>query len=184
MKRFSFSICLIIALLTGLLQPLPATAKGPSFKKKESEPVHRISGGARWHANYPGFEDFPVEQGDLSYALMYEYHEPQAFWQLGATYSPSSSDDRYDYVLTPQLNLIFKDRIFRLGGGVLASKVKTSVDSDWTKIFWQVCFGIEIPVTNSIGIDLSGHYVFESWGSVFESDKSGLEYSAMLSIGF
>lgn len=146
--------------------------------------THKLAGGARGHASFPGIDNLPLEKGDYSYLLMYEYHESKAFWQFGASYAPAPSDDRFEYIITPQMNLIFKDKIFRLGGGVMTSRVKTANDSDWTNMLWQICFGLEIPLGSRIGIDIYGYYVYESWKTFTDSDKTGLEYSALLSIAF
>jgi hypothetical protein len=120
----------------------------------------------------------------MSYDLMYEYHEGIGFWQLGASYAPGPSDKRFDYVITPELSLILKDRIFRLGVGAMKSYVKSEEDSNWTSLYWKATAGLGIPLGKHLGIDLYANYLFKSWGKITDKDTSGLDYRALISFGF
>lgn len=146
--------------------------------------MHRISGGARIHDNLPGVIDVPLEKHDLSYRLMYEYHEGVGYWQMGASWTPSPDDERFEYVVTPEFNLILKDRIYRLGTGIMKSRVKTDDESFWTVMYWQVIAGIGIPLGDRFELGIFGHYVFKNWRHVTETDEAAIEGSALLSVSF
>jgi hypothetical protein len=115
---------------------------------------------------------------------MYEYHEGIGLWQIGADYVPRSSDKRFDSIITPCINLILKDRIYRIGLGALKSHVETDGDSYWTDIYYQVIAGLGIPLGSRFSFDIYGHYVFKKWDKFTDSDYAGFEYSALLGISF
>ncbi len=150
---------------------------------KSNRSTSRISMGVRLMDEFPGLKDFPVEKDDLAYEMMYEYHEGIGLWQIGAAYIPDG-DDRFDQLITPQVNLIFKDRIYRLGSGVLKTWVKTEDDDAWTDLYWQVIAGLGFTFGDVIGLDISVHYVFENWKDITDTDMAAVDYSARLSLSF
>lgn len=86
---------------------------------------HAVSLGVRHHAAHSAFLAYPFDEGDLSYGLAYEYHEGGGYWQLALDYG-AKTGELYptDYVVTPQINLLFKDSYWRLGAGALTSYVR------------------------------------------------------------
>ncbi|MBU1170647.1 MAG: hypothetical protein KKD44_13885 [Proteobacteria bacterium] len=183
MKRVG-QIIEMIALVLVCSFSLTAQADSTRLGKPVGGPMHKLVAGAQYHTTIPDFTDLPLKRGDYSYKLLYEYHEGIGFWQLGASYAPSPKDRDIDYVLTPQINLILKDRFYRLGAGALKSRVKGKTESHWTDVYWQICAGLGIPLGSRFSFDVYAHYVFESWDSIRDSDKGGVEYSALLGVTF
>ena len=143
----------------------------------------KIAAGARLHFDYAEFDRIPIQEDDYSYLLFYEIHNEFAYWQIGGAFTPGPEDNRFDHIITPQLNLIAKDSIYRLGVGALISNVKMNDDSDWTRVYWQGIFGIGIPI-GRFGIDLYGHYVFESWNKPGEPASEAPEVSLLVNFSF
>lgn len=146
--------------------------------------THKISIGAKSHFDYANFDKMPIEEEDFSYLMFYEMHNDFAYWQLGGSFTPGPDDDRFDHIITPQINLIAKDKIFRVGLGALASNVKIDGDSDWTDLYWQAIFGIGIPLGEHFGIDLYGHYIFKSWTKFEKPATEAPGISLMINFAF
>ncbi len=149
---------------------------------------HKLVIGARMHSEFEDFADVPYDAGDLSYTLMYEYHDSMAFWQLGIGYAPESEGDSekgtgYDSILTPQISLMFKDSIYRIGLGALTSYVTKDDIKNWSDPYYQVALGIEIPI-GRLGIGLTGYYVFNAFENIGEFDDNALDLSAGISLSF
>ncbi len=151
---------------------------------KEPETLSKFSGGARLHDEFPGLPELPVEKDDLSYELMYEFHDGIGYWQVGAGYMPEPDDKRFEYLITPQVNLILKDRIYRLGAGALKTYVKTEDDTAWTDLYWQVIAGLGFPIGSFISIDICAHYVFTDWKKIGDTDMAAVDYTAHLALSF
>lgn len=136
--------------------------------------------GVRSHSLHSVFEELPYDDGDLSYGLAYEYHEGSAYWQLAVDYSTDASrTNTVDTVITPQLNLIFKDRFYRGGLGVLSSYITYSGDDpslkdDWTDVYYQFLLGISIPA-GSLAIDVMAAYPFADWGDLGDFEAGDIE---------
>ncbi len=143
----------------------------------------KISAGARLHFDYAKFDRVPIQEDDISYLLFYEVHNDFAFWQIGGGFTPGPEDNRFDHIITPQINIIAKDSIYRMGVGALISNVKINNDSDWTRVYWQAIFGLGIPI-GRFGIDLYGHYVFESWNKPGEPACEAPEVSLLVNFSF
>jgi len=146
--------------------------------------THKLSLGARYHDEVKSVYGLPFESGDLSWLLAYEYHEKIAFWQLGVGYAPESNTDRDAKVITPQINLIFKDGIYRLGTGALQSYVDMDGNTDWTSLYWQVIAGIDVPLGLNASIGIYGCYVFHRWDEITDASDNGLAGNLLLSWGF
>ena len=146
--------------------------------------THNISFGGKYHFDYAWFDEIPIEEGDYSYQLFYEMHNNFAYWQIGGSYTPGPDDDRFDDIITPQINLIAKDRFYRIGMGALMSNVKIDGDSDWTRVYWQVIFGVGIPLGDSLSIDLYGHYLFKHWKAIWDPIAEAPEVSLTISFTF
>lgn len=151
---------------------------------------HRLSAGARWHKNHSVFDELPFDDGDISYLMAYEYHEGIALWQVGVDYAKNPDGDKdVKRIYTPQLNLIFKDRIFRAGTGILKSFMTCDQESDRdTSIYYQFILGLDmdIPFLNNFTIGLNGHYAFQrwKWDKLKEFSGKDIEYSVLLGFQF
>jgi len=145
---------------------------------------HSISVGGRQHVDHSVFTDLPFSDGDISYSLGYEYHEPSGYWQIALDYTPEIDDDEtVDYVLTPQLNLVITDKIWRGGVGILKSLIESEDDSDWTDLYWQILLGVSIPV-GKINIEANGVYAFEDWDELSELDSDDIEFMGRIVFNF
>jgi hypothetical protein len=87
-------------------------------------------------------------------------------------------------VITPEINLVFKDKIYRLGIGAIKSYITKDDTKLWGDTCFQVCTGLEIPLFSSVSIDLYGYYVFDDWGKIQEFADNSFEYSASLGVRF
>jgi len=146
---------------------------------------HALTGGARYHMLHSEYVELPFDEGDLSYLLGYEYHEGSAFWQLLVGYAPdiSEGDDGrgigVNSVITPQINLIFEDRNFLGGVGVLASYIEmedeVDLESDWTDVYWQLMLGYQIPLP-AFQVEIMAYYPYEKWELLSDFDFGDIEY--------
>jgi hypothetical protein len=141
--------------------------------------------GGRYQVDHSAFEELPFDDGDISYGVNYEYQEDAAFWQLGVLYTPEvGGTNSADYVVTPQINLMLKDDIWRGGIGALMSYIKDdNGEDDWTDLYWQLHLGVAIPI-GPLSLTALAHYVFEDYGEIKDFDFDDLEYGAWLSYQF
>lgn len=152
---------------------------------------HALSAGARYHMRHSEHLELPFDKGDMSYLLGYEYHEGDAFWQLLVGFAPDISEGKdgrgsgIDSVITPQLNLLFKDRNWLGGVGALASYIKTEDRdvSDWTDIYWQLMLGFQIPLP-AFHVEFMAYYPFEKWKTLRNFDARDIEYGLLLKFKF
>lgn len=145
-----------------------------------------LSAGARYHVDHSVYEELPFDAGDMSYGLAYEYRERQALWQVAMNYAPhiGGATNDIDYVMTPQLNLIFTDNNWRGGTGILKSYIKDEVlGGDWTDVYWQFLFGFQTPVSR-MKFDFQAFYVFNHWDELSEFDFGDVEFGGWLSLDF
>lgn len=144
----------------------------------------------RYHTEHSAFEDLPFDKGDLSGVLAYEYHESEAYWQLGLGYAwdPSGSREDFadpDYVITPQINLILKDGLWEGGVGALRSYTKfDDGSSDWTSLYWQFILGVRLPAIAGFDLSVASFYTFDRWGNLSDFSSRDLEFGAKLSYRF
>ncbi len=158
-------------------------------RAKSSQGTNKLSFGGRYHAEQKELPEIPFGEGDIAYGVAYEYHEQAAAWQLAATYCPdvTGGDKTVDYIITPEVNLIVKDGIWRGGIGMLYSyldrKNDATDDDEWVGPYWQLLFGANIPF---FGIDLKAraYYDFEKFGDLDEFELDKLDYGAWLSFSF
>lgn len=148
---------------------------------------HGLAVGARYHQEHSVFEELPFEDGDIAYGLAYEYHENNAYWQLAVNVAPDiNGTNALEYVITPQINLIATDNMWRAGVGVLASYLMPeddAVDEDWTDIYWQLMVGLVFPI-GAMNLEVQAFYVLEAWDEITEFDFSDIEYGAWLGYRF
>lgn len=135
--------------------------------------------GMRYHTDHSSFEDLPFDDGDLSYGIAYEYAEATAYWQLALDVTPELNlRDDIDYVLTPKINLILVDEIWRAGLGALASYLETDADDNgWTSIYWQFLAGVSLGF-DRFAVDVFAFYPFKRWGNLDEFSTRDIEYGA------
>lgn len=141
--------------------------------------------GARYHMNHSAFEELPYDDGDLSYGAFYQYHDGPAFWQLGASYAFDASKlDSTDYVITPEIDLLATDRMWRAGLGVLKSYIEDDITGgDWTDIYWQFIAGIQFPL-GGITLDAQAYYPFENWGDLGDFEFGDIEFGLLINFPF
>jgi hypothetical protein len=169
-------------LLLALLGSAAITASGAS-----PEQHHGLGAGVRVLQHHDHFADLPYDGGDLAYGLAYEYHEAMALWQIACFYAPTVGDENtvVNYVITPELNLMFKDSIWRGGLGILDSYIDSDITGgDWTDVYWQFILGLDIPLGRSIHLVAQAHHVFETWGEAGQVDVGEFEYTGWLSYRF
>ncbi len=148
-----------------------------------------ISAGARYHTRHSEFIELPYDKGDMSYQIGYEYHEGGGFWQLLVGFTPSISEGTegrgigIESVITPQLNLLFEDRNWLAGVGVLASYIRTDdeseIENDWTSIYWQVMLGLRLPLP-VFNVEIMAYYPFEKWSTFRDFSGKDIEYGLIL----
>jgi len=182
MKRI-LKLSLIAALFAHVLAPAGA-AKGKS----------QFSVGLRQHVDHSEFDEYPFDDDTLAYGVAYEYHDKVAFWQLAVLYTEdvdavtnapgaTTSTSEVDYILTPQLNLIYNEDYWRAGAGILGSYVVTDDDEDWIDPYWQFMLGIGFPVM-AFKADFYAYYVYEDWGSLADFDFGDIEFGGWLGYEF
>jgi hypothetical protein len=161
-----------------------------NVEAQEQLSSHVLSFGARHHQEHSTYGELPFGDGDVSYALAYEYHENAAYWQLAldASFDPSGTNtvtSEFDYVLTPQINLIFKDELWRGGAGALASYMvdKKTDDGEWTDIYWQFLLGLAIPL-GGMELEVLAAYPFESFGDLSDFEGSDIDIVGWLKFSF
>jgi len=145
--------------------------------------------GARYHTDHSAFEGLPYGDGDISVGAAYEWHEEAGYWQVAVDYAPvvrgSSTNASADYIVTPQLNLILSDRMWRGGAGVLSSYLGSeSGASDWTPFYWQLLAGLNLPLHSRVYCDVFAYYVLEQWNEIKLFDWRDLEVGLWLGMSF
>ena len=172
-------ICLSVMVFACLGTP-PTVTAGPE---------QAVNLGIYRHVDHSTFTELPFHDGDFSYGVAYEIHEGGAFWQLGVDMTPSfkgtnGAESVTDYAITPQLNLIFTDRLLMAGVGILSSYVKPKEgDADWMDPYWQFILGLDIPL-GRITLDLYSCYVFKQWDKLNDFDAKDIEFGGRLGFKF
>jgi hypothetical protein len=157
-----------------------------------------ITAGGYIHTDHSVYTDLPYGNGDISYMLAYEYAERLALWQLGVGFAPHVTGTRdedsaedgaepvgTDLVVTPQLNLLFKDRWFRGGTGILGSYIRNDDgEGDWIGPYWQLLLGLDFELSSSFAVGGNAHYVMKNWDDIVDFKFGDIEYSVLLSYRF
>lgn len=160
-----------VALLTALVIPC---AKAQST----------LGLGLRGHVLHTEYEEYPFDDGDLSYIAGYEYHDQAGYWQFLVGYTPEVGDGAMvDYIITPQLNLLLQDGAWLAGVGVLGSYIKTDLDDDWTDVYWQVMLGFSLPLP-IFELEVLAYYPFESWSTFGDFDTDDIEFGGFAKFEF
>jgi len=135
--------------------------------------------GLRQHATQLTFEDYPFSDKDMSYSLLYQYHDLEGYWQLGLNYTPNiDGTNQIEQALTPEIDLIMTENNWRLGAGVLKSSLRSDDGTrEWTDVYWQFIVGYRVKLAG-INLDLSVFYPFPEFNKLGDFDASDLEYGA------
>ena len=157
-----------------------------------AESPHSLSVGGRYHTENTVFTDLPYGNADISYGLAYTFAEEHVGLKLGADFSPDVSGmrdaphtNKTDYVITPQVNFIVKDRIFRGGVGILTSYIRDDKgEGDWLDLYWQMMLGLCIPLGKNFSLEGNIYYVLERWDKITEFRLKELEYGLWLNYTF
>jgi hypothetical protein len=181
----SKSVACLLACALGFACARPALSdpkEGPST----------LSVGGRYHTENTVFTDLPFGNADLSYGLAYTLAEEHIGLKLGADFTPDATGTRdaphtnsTDYVITPQIQAIVKDRIFRGGVGMLMSYVRDNQDEgDWINPYWQLMLGLCFPIYKRVSLEGNVYYVLEKWEDIAKFRGKELEYGAWLNYNF
>ncbi len=187
----SFVSGIVVLIFLSACLALPVCSAGQGAKSS-------LSAGGYFHTDHSAFTDLPFGNGDVSYMLAYEYAERLALWQLGVGFAPHVTGIRdadsheegvatvgTDLVVTPQLNLIFKDRFFRAGTGILGSYIKDDDgEGEWIGPYWQLLLGLNFELSSSFSIGGNAHYVLKNWDDITDFSFSDIEYSVLMSFRF
>ncbi len=171
-----------------LVSYLPASVSADFSQGNAPPRSHMVSIAAHMHGEHTTFDSLPFGEGDVGCLLAYEFHEGIGFWQAGAEFiADPEGDPTVDYVLTPQLSLILKDRIYRAGLGVLWNYLKIDdpeLESNWSKPFWQFTMGAGYPFRDKLEIGVYSYYIFEGWEELSKFNIKDIEYGISLSYRF
>lgn len=144
-----------------------------------------VSLSGRYHQDQEEFTEYPFNTGDLSYMVAWETDNDDALVQFGAAFCPSFKErETLDYAVTPQMNLLLKDRVFRGGLGILTTYTQGDEDDDWTDMYWQFLLGLSFGVTKKVTLDTYAVYPFKDWDSLGDFKGEAIEYTAGLAWHF
>lgn len=146
--------------------------------------------GARKHVKHSTIDELPFEEDDMSYLLAYEFHERESFWQIAVGYTPDATGlnesglQSTDYVITPELNLMFQDNAWQAGAGILKNYVRDeSLGSEWSDLYWQLIMGLKLSFVK-IQASINAYYTFESWSDLNDFESDDIEFGAWLKFSF
>jgi hypothetical protein len=153
---------------------------------------HSLSVGGRYHTENTVFSDLPYGNADISYALAYTFAEEHVAIQLGVDYAPDVSGfrdaphtNKIDYVITPQVNFIVKDRMFRGGVGMLTSYIRDDQgEGNWLDIYWQLMLGLCVPLGRHLSLEGNLYYALERMDKITEFRLKEIEYGLWLNYNF
>ncbi|MCK5851041.1 MAG: hypothetical protein KAH23_09010 [Kiritimatiellae bacterium] len=115
---------------------------------------------------------------DLSYMLSYELEEQQAFWQIAVDYAPEiDTTNSLESIITPQLNLLFKDKGWLGGVGVLWSLIEEeSGEDEWSDAYYQLILGFSLPVLG-LKFNISAYYQFDNFNDIESFEEENIDYA-------
>ena len=146
--------------------------------------TYAVSVGPRIHSDHSTFIDLPYGDNDIGYDLALEAHDEDGYARLGVEYAPDVSGiDGTDFVITPHIDIIYQDRIFIGGVGLLDSYVNNSTGDDWTGIYWQLNLGLSFNF-EVITVAAQAYYTFDKWGDISDFETKDLEYGATIAYNF
>lgn len=139
--------------------------------------------GARYHQKHSEFAELPYDDGDLTYALGYEIHEENMMLQLVCGFTPEN--DYMDYGITPEANLLLKDRLLHGGVGILSTYQSVEEgDSEWMDMYYQFILGLNLPLGNRLNLQANAYYVFDAWSNLGDFDAGDIEFGGFLGMKF
>ena len=169
--RMPFVTCLVL----GLMLQYAGAAGGTSS----------VAAGARFLGKTPAVDDLSFKEGDMAYGLAYQYAESTGCWRLGVNYAPKASGTNdVDYVITPEIALLFSDQIWRGGLGVLRSYVEhKDAPSEWTSFYWEFILGVSVPLFGA-QVDVLANYPFDDWSELNKFSFSDVELGVWVGLAF
>lgn len=171
------SLRVTVLILAALALVLPADAKIEQG----------ISAQVRKYGTHREFEERPFAGDDFGYGAAYELRDEKGSWQLGALVAPDAGrDDEIDYVITPFLSMILRDRLLMAGLGVDQGYIAEHGDRDaeWTDLYWHLLMGIEYPLGKRYAVSGMAIYDFEDWGALDRFDFDDVEFAVALTMLF
>lgn len=185
-QRTTFRLLLGV-LLAGATQALAQTRARPTNSRANAKPDMRVYGGARYHRASSVLDVLPYADGDLSATVGLEFRDAVGYWQLllNGMDRPGADDSSAKRILTPQLHLVMKDRVFLAGTGVMISHLRDDEQaSGWTKVYYQLKIGLEFDLSDRFLLSGFAAYPFKRWDKLTDFTSSDLEYTAGLSFRF
>lgn len=156
-----------------------------------SEENNLLTVGGRYHEKQSEFDDLPLGNGDISYLMAYSYLWQASIWQFGLDVAPDVSGKmpetgkNVNFALTPQFNLLFRDRYFRGGAGILTSYLRgEDGEGKWLGPYWQLQLGLSFPIYKTFSIDIATYYVMENWSKFTAFRFNDLEYGLLINYAF
>jgi len=150
--------------------------------------LQTFSAGALRHVDHVSLPKLPYDDGDISFALAWEGHDDDGYWQIAVDYMPNPGGkvEPADYVITPHINLLFRDRLFCAGVGLLDSYVSYSESGgDWTDIYWQLIAGLRFDLGKSAALAIDAYLPFKNWSNIEDEwNADGVEYGIWLAMSF
>jgi hypothetical protein len=170
-----------VLLLAALLAGSAAVASGQSASGTSAWTV-----GARYHSEGAVPPEVHYAKGDTSYLLGYRYTENKVSWHLAAEYAPNvGTSNNVDYVITPQINLLFADRYFLFGAGALMSYLKDdTLDDPWSALYFHLMAGVEFPLGQRWSVAALAEYPFKKAKDFGDFDLDRVDFMGMLSYRF
>ncbi len=141
--------------------------------------------GARQHQPGRLARHLPYDQDDYSALAALRFHERDAYWQLGLGYAwDPSGRPTAEYVLTPQIHIVFKARYLAFGLGAMKSYVADDEQGDdWSPFYYELTAGVEVPM-GRLGLVVMAAHPFRNWADARKIKGDDLEYTAGLSFRF
>lgn len=150
-----------------------------------------LSIGGRYHVKQSAFDDLPFGDGDISYFTAYNYLWYASIWQFGLDVGPDikgkmpGSTNNVDFALTPQFNLLFRDRYFRGGAGIRTTYLRgDDGQGKWLSPYWQMQLGLCFPVYKNFSLEGGVYYVLKQWSNITEFRLNDLEYGLLINYAF
>ena len=170
-----------VLLLAALLAGFAVVASGESASGTSAWTL-----GARYHSEVAVPTEVHYAKGDLSYLLGYRYTENKVSWHLAAEYAPNVGvSNNVDYAITPQLNLLFADRMFLFGAGALMSYVHDpALDDKWSSLYFHLMAGLEFQLSQRWSLAVLAEFPFKKSKDFKELDLKHVDVLGMLSYRF
>jgi hypothetical protein len=150
-------------------------------------PVPSVVVGGRYHAASTVLPDLPYDDGDLSLLVAYQLEEAASVLQFALDYAwdAGARSNAVDYVLTPQINVLFRRNWLAFGTGALMSRIEGEGEgTGWTGLYYQFLAGTELDLGSRASLTALAAYPFDDFGELGEFDTGDLEYTVYLKFRF